>query len=188
MPEIIDFKDINKNDIIKRIKAGEIFIYPTDTIYGIGCNALKPASVQLIKDIKKREDRPFSIIAPSKEWINKNLKVPNKSYIQKLPGPYTYILEIKKRATARNVNPGYKTLGVRIPNHPFTNLVKSANVPFITTSVNLSEQKPIRSIKEIPRSIKKKVDIIIDNGYLPNYPSTIIDLTHTPPKLITRRL
>jgi tRNA threonylcarbamoyl adenosine modification protein (Sua5/YciO/YrdC/YwlC family) len=187
MPEIINLKDIKKRNIVKRIKQGEIFIYPTDTIYGIGCNALKPASVEIIKKIKKRSEKPFSIIAPSKDWIYKNLKVNNKSYIKKLPGPFTFILELKKRATARNVNPGYKTLGVRIPNHPFSNIIKSANVPFITTSVNISGKTSIRSIKQIPRSIKKHVDIIIDDGYLPNYPSTIIDLTQTPPKIITRR-
>lgn len=187
MPDIINLKEIKNNEIIKRIKSGEILIYPTDTVYGIGCNALKAASVQEVKKIKNTENKPFSIIAPSKEWIYKNLKVSNKSYIQKLPGPFTFILEMKKRATARNVNPGYKTMGIRIPNHPFSNIIKSAKVPFITTSINISGEKPARTIDQIPNSIKKRVDIIIDGGYLPNYPSTIIDLTNLPPKIITRK-
>ena len=186
MPDIYKFNEIKKSEIIKRIKSGEIFIYPTDTVYGLGCNALKQGSIQIINEIKKREKKPFSVIAPNKNWIFDNLKVKNKHFIKKLPGPYTYIFEVKKRAVARNVNPGLKTLGIRIPDHPFTNLIKSADVPFITTSVNFSGKPPARSINDIPRSIMKKVDVIIDNGYLHNYPSTLIDLTDEIPKLIKR--
>lgn len=187
MNSIINFKEINKKEIINKIKSGELFVYPTDSVYSLGCNALKAASVQEIKKIsKKEENKPLSVIAPSKEWIYKNLKVSNKSYVQKLPGPFTFILEIKKRATARNVNLGWKTLGVRIPNHPFMELIRSANVPFITTSLNIDENKPVRNIKQIPNYIKKKVGLIIDDGYLPNYVSTVIDLTHVPPKIVSR--
>ena len=186
MPEIVNFDEIKKADIVKRIKQGEIFIYPTDTIYGLGCNALKQGSVQLIREIKKRDNKPLSVIAPNKQWIYKNLKVNNKHFIKKFPGPYTYILEIKKRGVARNVNPGSKTLGVRIPDHPFTNLIKMANVPFITTSVKLSGKKPVRDLSKIPKEILKKVDIMIDNGFLHNYPSTVIDLTGKIAKIVKR--
>ena len=186
MTDIYEFDKIKKSEIVRRIREGEIFIYPTDTIYGIGCNALKQGSVKLIKDIKRRDNRPLSVIAPNKQWISRNLVVRNKHFIKKLPGPYTYIMEIKKRAVARNVNPGLKTLGVRIPDHPFTNLIKKANVPFITTSVNFSGKNPIREISKIPKSILKNVDVVIDNGYLHNYPSTLIDLTGEIPKIIKR--
>lgn len=188
MPEIIELKDIDKKNIIKKIKSGEIFIYPTDTSYSLGCSALKSASIKKIKEIRKIDNVPLSLIAPSKEWIYSNLKVSNKAYIQKLPGPYTYILEIKKRAAARNLNPNSKTLGVRIPNHPFSNIIKSADIPFVNASISQSVNKPIRKIKEIPKSIAKHIDIIIDSGYLLHYPSTIIDLTHIPPKIITRQI
>ncbi len=186
MPEIINFSEINKRDVVKRIKQGELFIYPTDTIYGMGCNALKQGAVQLLKEIKNRDEKPFSVIAPNKQWIYKNLEVTNKRFIQKLPGPYTYILKIKKRAVARNVNPGLKTLGIRMPDHPFTNLIKKSGVPFITTSVNYSGKKPARNIKDIPRRILNKVDIVLDNGFLHNYPSTLIDLTSDIAKIIKR--
>ena len=186
MPDIYNFDEINKSEIVRRIKSGEIFIYPTDTVYGLGCNALKQGSVQLINELKKRENKPLSVIAPNKTWITKNLEIPNKKFIKKLPGPYTYIFKIKKRAVARNVNPKLNKLGVRIPDHKFTDLIKKANVPFITTSVNFSGQKPARSLKQVSRQILKNVDIVIDDGYLPNYPSTIIDLTSEIPKLMKR--
>jgi tRNA threonylcarbamoyl adenosine modification protein (Sua5/YciO/YrdC/YwlC family) len=186
MPEIINFSEINKREVVKRIKQGVLFIYPTDTVYGLGCNALKQGSVQLIKEIKYRDEKPFSIIAPNKQWIYKNLEVTNKRFIQKLPGPYTYVLKIKKRAVARNVNPKLDTLGIRMPDHPFTELVKKSGVPFITTSVNYPGKKPARNIKDIPKKILNKVDIILDDGFLHNYPSTIIDLTGEMPRIIKR--
>lgn len=186
MPEILNFDEIKKSEIVKRIKEGDLFIYPTDTVYGLGCNANKQGSVQLIKEIKKRDQKPLSVIAPNKQWITKNLEVTNKSFIRKLPGPYTYVLKIKKRAVARNVNPGLKTLGIRMPDHPFSELIKKAKVPFITTSVNYPGKKSARKINEIPRRILNSVDIVIDGGYLPNYPSTVIDLTEKIPKIVRR--
>ena len=186
MPEIVNFNEINKSEIVRRIKDGDLFIYPTDTVYGLGCKAMKQGSIQLIKEIKGRDEKPLSVIAPNKQWIRKNFEVINKNFIKKLPGPYTYILNVKKRAVARNVNPGMKTLGVRIPDHPFTELIKKSKVPFITTSVNYSGKRSARKIKEIPRRILNKVDIILDDGFLPNYPSTLIDLTEDIARIVKR--
>jgi tRNA threonylcarbamoyl adenosine modification protein (Sua5/YciO/YrdC/YwlC family) len=186
MSEIIDFNDINKKELINRIKQGDIFIYPTDTVYGLGCNALKQGSVQLLREIKKRDGGPLSVIAPNKQWITKNFEVLNKNFIKKLPGPYTYILKIKKRAVARNVNPGIKTLGIRLPDHKFIDLVKKAGVPVISTGVNFSGLKEAREISQIPNKILNSVDFVIDAGYLHNYPSTLIDLTSEIPKLVKR--
>ena len=186
MPDIISLEDIKKKELINRINQGDIFIYPTDTVYGLGCNALKQGSVQLIREIKRRDEKPFSVIAPNKQWITKNFEILNKNFIKKLPGPYTYILSVKKRAVARNVNPGVKTLGVRVPDHKFADLIKKAGVPVISTSVNFSGGKEAREISQIPKKILNSVDFVIDAGYLHNYPSTLIDLTSEIPKLVKR--
>ena len=185
MQKIIKFEDINKKEIIKEIKKGSIFIYPTDTIYGLGCNALKKESIQRIRNIKK-STKPFSVIVPNKQWIYKNVKVNNKEYIKKLPGPYTFVFKMKKRSVPKEATAGLKTLGVRIPDHPFTNLIRSAKVPFITTSVNISSKKFLRDIKKVPRGIAKQVDFIIDAGPLIKHPSTVIDLTNDLAKIIKR--
>lgn len=187
MPEIIDFNDVNAKEIVKHMKAGDIFIYPTDTVYGLGCNALKSGSVAEIRRIKKSSDeKPLSVIASSKKWIYDNFEVNKKSYVQTLPGPFTFILNMRSRCVARNVNPGGENIGVRIPFHAFTRLVKRANIPFITTSVNFSGGNPVREIKDIPRAILKHVDFVVDGGYLPNHPSTIIDLTGDMARIIRR--
>lgn len=165
---------MKEENLIKLIKSGSIFIYPTDTVYGLGCNALNKESVEKIKKIKGRDkNKPLSIIAPSKSWIFKNL-ITKKSLVDKyLPGKYTLILKKKNPKYLSDVSPS-ETLGVRIPNHKFTKLIVRAKVPFITTSVNRSGEKPASSLKNIDKNIIKKVDIIVNAGKLSGKPSTII--------------
>ena len=151
---------------------GKIFIYPTDTVYGIGCNALNKEAVEKIREIKKRDMKPFSVIAPSLAWINEHL-VADCDLTKYLPGPYTIILR-KKNPEFLNYVSNLETLGVRIPKNEFTKEIETANVPFITTSVNFSGQKPANSISEIPEEIKNQANIIIDSGTLSGKPSTLI--------------
>ena len=79
-----------------------------------------------------------------------------------------------------------KTLGVRLPDHEFIELIKKAKVPFVSTSVNVSGRKEAKSIRGIPKKILNSVDIVINDGYLHNYPSTFIDLTGKIPKIVKR--
>ncbi len=171
-------KDL-KGTVISLIKRGAVFIYPTDTIYGLGCNAEVAESVWKIRAIKGTQ-HPFSVIAPSREWIEENLVVKHSEYLEKLPGPYTLVLEKKKpilKETSR-----LNTLGVRIPNHPFTKIIQEAGVPFITTSVNPSGKEPVKQVSEIPEEIANRIDIAIDAGVLNNPSSTVFDLTEDEPK------
>ena len=181
--KIIDFNKLKEREIINHIRKGYIFIYPTDTIYGLGCNALNENSVKKIREIKKSE-KPFSIIAHDKSWIYRNFDV-KKQYIQRLPGPFTFILKQRKQLLPYEVNLGLDTIGIRIPDHPFTKFIQKAGVPFITTSVNKTGNEPIKEIKKIPKSISKAVDIVIDNGELTNNPSIVIDLTNKIARIVT---
>ena len=74
-------------EIAERIRNGAVFIYPTDTIYGIGCGALDKNAVEKIRRLKERQTNPFSIIAPSKEWITENCIITKeaKDLLNKLP-------------------------------------------------------------------------------------------------------
>lgn len=177
-----------KVKIIEEIKSGKIFIYPTDTIYGIGCNAINEYAVQKIRLIKQRESKPFSIIAPNIKWIKENCEYNSlvEEYLEKLPGPYTLILNLKnKKVIAKDVTQT-NTLGVRIPDNWFSEIISESNIPFITTSVNISGNPHIHTIKELSSKIKEQVDYIIDDGVLNNQPSTIIDLTSKEEKIIKR--
>ena len=161
--------ELNKN-LLK-----EIFIYPTDTVYGIGCNAEDSRLVSRIRKIKNRDNKPFSVIAPSIDWILENCKTSLGFLETYFPGPYTLILEKKSHYFLSSVS-DEKYLGVRIPNHDFTKKLQSFGKPIVTTSVNFSGEKPANSIEEIPKNILKKVNFIFDYGKLSGKPSTIIFL------------
>ena len=191
MNKIISKEEFLRNwkFFVNEMKRGKIFIYPTDTIYGLGCNALKIKSIIKIRRIKGRETKPFSVIVPNKKWINQNCYLDKKAkiYIKKLPGKYTFILRIKnKKAISKEVNKGLNSLGIRIPNNWFAKIVSKTKIPFLTTSVNISGKPHIIKLDEIDNEIKKEVDYIIDGGLLKNKPSTIINFIDKK-EVITKR-
>jgi L-threonylcarbamoyladenylate synthase len=170
----MEFYEYGENRIIEMIKSGAIFIYPTDTVYGMGCNAENHEAVNRIKQLKGRDiNKPLSIITPSKEWISDNLIADNNLIDKYLPGKYTLILKKKNPEFLSHVSPT-DTIGIRIPNHEFAQLVAKANVPFITTSINLSGEKPASNLADIKPEILNQADIIINSGQLAGTPSAII--------------
>ena len=170
-----------KNAILKKIRKGAVFIYPTDTIYGIGCDARNFESVKKILEIKETREKPLSVIAPSKEWITKNCDIDDdygKAWMKKLPGAYTLILRLKNnKSVAKNVNIGVNTLGVRIPNHWISEIGKELGFPIITTSVNKADNEFMTCLEDLDEKIKEKVEFIIYEGKKSNRPSSIVDLS-----------
>jgi len=191
--------ELRKQELAEKIFKGAIFIHPTDTIYGLGCNALLSEAVKKIRELKGMRERPFSVIAPSKTWIEVNCVVSEKAakWLEKLPGPYTLILPLKnQKAVAREVNNGVGTLGVRIPKHWISEFVSFLGFPVITTSVNKAGASFMTSLEDLDHDIKSHVDFIIYDGELFGKPSTIIHLEEErkllnviplPPKKIKRK-
>jgi L-threonylcarbamoyladenylate synthase len=161
-------------------KQDHIFVHPTDTIYGLGCNAENDDAVKKIREIKERYTRPFSVIAPSKEWIIENCHVKENelSYLDKLPGPYTIILHLKnKKSVSKHVNNNSETIGVRIPNHWISDFARCLGKPIVTTSANKVGENFMTSIENLDPNIRKKVDFVIYEGEKNGRPSKVIDLT-----------
>ena len=182
LEDILKNKDI-RNEIIEDMRTGSVFVYPTDTIYGLGCNALISESVRKIRQIKKT-DHPFSVIAPSTRWILENLIVESKKSLEVLPGPYTLIFRKREPFFLNEVSP-LPTLGVRIPAHPITKIVRDIGIPFVTTSANLFGKQPIKK----PKDAKfPKVNFVIDGGTLSGPPSIVIDLSGEEEKVIRGEL
>lgn len=175
--------DQNKEVFLKEIKSGIVFVYPTDTIYGIGCDATNSLSVMKIRKIKERQDLPFSVVAPSKDWIRENCVVDDEAeeWLDKLPGPYTLILKLKnKSCVSREVNLDLDTIGVRIPDHWFTDeVISSIGKPVVTTSVNKHGEEYMVSIDNLDSSIWP--EYIFYEGKKDGSPSKIIDLTGKEP-------
>jgi tRNA threonylcarbamoyl adenosine modification protein (Sua5/YciO/YrdC/YwlC family) len=171
-----------KEQFKDQISQGNIFIYPTDTIYGIGCSINNIDAIKKIRDIKKRpENKAFSIIAPSKEWIKEHCEVNGEveKWLDKLPGPYTLILKLKKvNETFSVVNGGTDTIGVRIPNHWISGFVKELDHPIITASVNYRGEDFMTSLEDLNEDIKSRTHFILYEKELSGNPSTMVNLAN----------
>lgn len=168
----------NKDEFSKKIENGELFIYPTDTIYGLGVDATNEAAVLKLRNAKMQHGRPLSVIAPSIEWIKENCVMNGRgeSWVKKLPGPYTLVFKLKnKSALAKSVNES-GSIGIRIPDHPISDFVRSLGVPIITTSANISGKKFMTSLEDMDPILKMKVDFFVDDGEVRGKPSTIVFL------------
>lgn len=168
--------NLEKDVFIKKIEEGAIFIYGTDTIYGISCNAMLPGAVKKIRQMKASK-RPFSIEVPNKEWIMQNCVITKKAeeWLEKLPGPYTLILKLKTKIP-EEVNTGIDSIGVRIPKHWFHKIVEELGFPIITTSVNKTGKEFMNSLEKLDTSIKSRVGFMINEGEKKARPSTIVNL------------
>jgi L-threonylcarbamoyladenylate synthase len=160
-------------DFVEDIKHGAVFIYPTDTIYGLGCDATNLESVKKIRDIKGKDVKPMSVIAPSVKWIKENCIVEDELIKKYLPGPFTLLLKKKNPEFMKEIS-NNDCLGVRIPDCEFTSLVEKAGVPFITTSVNFTGESYAIKLSDISKEIIDLAEIVIGVGELDGRPSTLI--------------
>jgi len=168
--------------------AGQIFIYPTDTLYGIGGNPFDKSVILRINELKQRNELKHFILLINNiknlsayvEFISdKHVKI-----LQKLwPGPVTAIFRTNSNAAEQLDS---KTIAFRVPNNKFClNLLSQIKMPLISTSVNKSEETPILDYVEINEKFKSKVDAIFyTKQKRDNIPSTIVDLTEKEPKII----
>ncbi len=164
----------------------KMFVYPTDTIYGLGCNAEDEELVEKLRTLKEQFVRPLSVIPPSLAWLRKNAVMTPlaKLWLKKMPGPYTLVMKMKKRAVAQNVDLGTNSLGIRFPDHWFSEWVKEAKVPIVTTSVNHMGGGFMTSLDNMSVKIKKGVDWVIYDGELKGRPSTIVDVSLPKKKVV----
>lgn len=175
-----------------------VFIYPTDSIYGIGCDATNPALVEKVRELKNSTIQPFSVIAPSKEWVYENciVSAEAKDWVEKLGGAITIngeekafslILKLKnKNAIASNVIPGLDSLSVRIPDHWFSKFVHRLSVPIVTTSANPTGGNFMTSLENLHERIKAGVPYCIYEGEKKGNPSTLIHLDQEEIKVKVR--
>lgn len=168
-------------ELLGSIEKGAVFIYPTDTIYCIGCNALDAKAVQKVREIKSQFDRPFSVIAPSLDWIKSccAISAEAEKWLKKLPGAYTLILKTKNKCVPKEVNLKCETLGLRIPDHWILDLVRRLGKPIIATSVNLAGEDVMTNLDNLDTKIKSKCDFIIYEGEINGKPSALVNLSGT---------
>jgi len=162
------------------LKQGGVIAYPTDTIYGIGCDIFNRKGVKKIYQIKQRDPRkPFSFICSDLSEVANYAQVSNFAFkIMKryLPGPYTFVLEAS-RVVPELLTTRQKTVGIRIPQNPIAlGIVQELGHPLVTTSANTSGEQVHQDPRDIDLVLGKMLDLVIDGGLLTGEPSTVISL------------
>ncbi len=170
----------NIDEIIKVLNNKGVIVYPTDTVYGIGGDALCEEVVSRVREIKQiRKSKPFSLMFGSFSQIKEYCELaPWESEIltKYLPGPYTFIVR-KKKDVEIAATGDLTSVGVRIPDNMFCiKLAKKFGKPIITTSANITGEPPPASLEEVDKRILEKVDLAVRGGKTRAEPSTIIDL------------
>ncbi len=153
-------------DAKRAVLAGEIIIYPTDTVYGIGGDAANSKIAARIRKIKGLErDKPLSVIMADINMIEEYCEIGlwEEMILKKyLPGPFTFILKKRRELPVTND----KTLGVRVPEFEFCNrLSDEVGKPIISTSANKTGNPPPVSFEEIEKKILETADVAIDCGH-----------------------
>jgi len=176
------------NKAIEVLKSGGVIIYPTDTVYGIGCDIFNYEAVERVYSIKHESGtKLFSFICPDLKDISKYAKVSDyayKSMKKLLPGPYTFILPASKEVP-KKFKSKRKSVGIRIPNHNIAlMLAQELGNPIISTSVTNRKGEILYDPSEIQLIFNTSVDLMLSTGALDGKPSSIVDLCDSEPKII----
>lgn len=168
------------NRVVECLKQGGVIAYPTDTIYGLGCDIFNKKGVKKIYQIKQRDPRkPFSFICADLSDVSNYAQVSNFAFkIMKryLPGPFTFVLEAT-RVVPDVLTTRQKTVGIRIPDNPITlSIVRELGHPIVTTSVNISGEESHCDPIIIDQQVGKQLDMVVDGGNLLGEQSTVISL------------
>ncbi|WP_009632819.1 L-threonylcarbamoyladenylate synthase [Synechocystis sp. PCC 7509] len=187
--------------IVNQLRSGAVMLYPSDTVYAIGCDLNVKSAVERVRQIKQlSNDKPLTFLCPSLSQVATYAVVSDGAYrIMKhlIPGPYTFLLPATKLVPRLVLNPKRKTTGIRVPdNQVCLALLQALENPIISTAAHLTaaedEITPVLDINisrfELFDRLEKLVDVIIDDGSekTSDRVSTIIDLTGDAP-IIARR-
>lgn len=170
------------------LKRGAVMLYPTDTVYAIGCDLNVKSAVARVRQLKQlSNEKPLTFLCPSLSNISDYAWVSDHAYriIKRLiPGPYTFLLPATKLVPKLVMNPKRKTTGIRVPNNSICQaLIAALDNPVVSTSAlsAFSSDDRILSQPELFDHLDRLVDIIIDDGGDMSYKvSTVLDLTDEP--------
>jgi len=190
-PENPNPRDIQR--VAEIVRNGGIIVFPTDTIYGLGCDIFNAKAVEKLCKIKglNPEKNVLSVICHDLSQVSEFAKIDNSTFKllrDNLPGAFTFILNGNSKLPRMFKNK--KTIGIRIPdNNIICELIKELGNPMMTTSIRTTEEDVIEYLSD-PELIHEKyrnlVDLVIDGGYGNTEPSTIVDCTDDEP-IITRQ-
>lgn len=184
------------NHVVDALKRGAIVIYPTDTVYGIGCDLMNRKSIERLCHIKNIRPHKLNLSFICSDLSNiseyaRKIDTPVFKVLKKaLPGPYTFILDSSSKVP-KILDGNKKTVGVRIPDHNIPlSIVKQLGNPLISASIKDDDliKEYTTDPDEIYEAFKYKVDIVIDGGPGGNIPSSVIDCSGNSIEVVRRGL
>lgn len=196
MAKLLKLYDENPNEktvqeVVEILRNGGLIIFPTDTVYSLGCDLQNPRALKKLAQLKgvKIEKANFSFITDSLSNLSEYVRLVDTSIYKilkrTLPGPYTFVLEGSN--TLPRIFKNKKTVGIRIPDNGIVKaIIKELGNPLAVTSIKDSDE--IIEYTTDPEIIfenwKNKVDLVIDGGFGGNIPSTVVDVTQGYPEII----
>lgn len=201
-PDTPQVRTIEK--IVNLLRDGAVMLYPTDTVYAIGCDLNSKSALQRVRQIKQlSNDKPLTFLCPSLSNVATYARVDDTAYrIMRhlIPGPYTFLLPATKLVPKLVQHPKRKTTGIRVPNHTVSQaLLNALGNPIISTSAHLPQDEngqfsfstptEVTSQVDLFDRLDKIVDVIVDDGSEPGYQvSTILDFTESEPAIARQGL
>lgn len=172
---------------VEALKQGEVIVYPTDTVYGIGCALGHKRAVDRIFHLTGKDDsQPLTFVCADLSDIARYAVIENAQYRmlkRLLPGPYTFVLPAT-REVPRMLLSKRKTVGIRVPKHPVAlAILKALELPLISTSASYKGEEPLNDPAEIVSRFKG-IELVLDAGYCGIVSSTVVDLTGPEPVIV----
>jgi len=174
------------------LQAGGVIVYPTDSLYALGCHLGDKSAVTRMRHIRDIDERHhLTMMCRDLGEIGTLAKLDNRNYrLVKscTPGSYTFILQANRELPRRVLHSNRKTIGVRIPSHPVAlALLEELQEPLLSTSLLLpGESEPLNDAEQIRQRLEHSVDLIIDAGSCGVEPTTVLDLTGAAPLVVRR--
>jgi len=161
------------------ITAGELVVYPTETVYGLAADALDADAVERVFEVKGRDrSKPVSLAVPSVDAATEYTDPTERelAFIQEfLPGPVTVLVD-RKTMVPDVLTAGSDRVGVRVPDHDLSLELAARAGPITSTSANVSGEPSAREIDEIGQSVREAVAVTLDGGRTPGTESTVVDV------------
>ena len=174
--------------VVEALREGLVVAYPTDTVYGLGCDIFNQKAIKKVHQIKRQPTtKPFSFMCPGLGELSQYAVVTNYAYKtlkRLLPGPYTFVLQ-GSRLVPKMMLSRRKTAGIRVPDHPICQAITDLlGHPIITTSATDPDGKILMGPPEIDEVLGRQIDLIVDGGPVSGQQSSVISLVDDYPEII----
>jgi tRNA threonylcarbamoyl adenosine modification protein (Sua5/YciO/YrdC/YwlC family) len=168
---------------------GGVIVYPTDSSYALGCQIGEKAAMERVRQIRRVDEKHnLTLLCRDLSEIATYARIDNQAFrlLKSLtPGPYTFIYEATKQVPRRLLHPKRKSIGIRVPDNAICRaLLAELDQPILSTTLILpGEDLPLTDPYEMRDLLDRQVDLVIDGGFCGLEPTTVVDMTESPPQV-----